>query len=161
MSNYYDYNNHYDQYIYFYQNPYSRPPSSQGQSFYLVTQGDIVSHLNAGRKGHCFSGHWAGRDHTFILMGLRADGTVDIIENGQPGTVHRTDIVGLNYIGVQCPAPPPPPGGGSGSWPPGGGGGSWPPGGGGGSWPPGGGGGSWPHHCHWIQTQWGWKKVCH
>lgn len=69
------------------------------------TQSDIQSHLNAGRANHCFKGFWAGREHTFILTGLRPDGTVTIIENGQPGTVHRFDIVGLSYQGVQCPQP--------------------------------------------------------
>lgn len=67
------------------------------------TQADIQSHLNAGRANHCFKGYWGGREHTFILTGLQADGTVNIIENGQPGTVHRFDIEGLSYQGIQCP----------------------------------------------------------
>lgn len=158
MSNYYGYNNGYDQYMYPYQNPYQklyqnpyeipRPqypqPASYGQHIqqqlqhyqqqatqghqhqaHMATQGDIQTHLDLGRKGHCFRGHWAGRDHTFILVDLRADGTVDIIENNQPGTVHRTDIVGLTYLGVQCPAPPQPP------------------------------------HCHWYFDGWTWQKYCH
>ncbi|EJR32140.1 hypothetical protein [Bacillus mycoides] len=131
MSYYYGYG--YNQYMYPYQNPYESPrPQFQTHQH---TQADIQSHLDQGRRGHCFRGHWAGTDHTFILMGLRSDGTVEIIENGQPGTVHRMDIIGLSYLGVQCPAP---------------------------QHPPGGGGGHWPPHCHWVQDHWGhWHKVCH
>ncbi|ACK97630.1 MAG: hypothetical protein M3Z48_01805 [Lactobacillus sp.] len=144
MTNYYDYGYGYNQYMYPYQNPYETPRPQGTHHFH--TQDDIQSHLNAGRKGHCFKGFWGGREHTFLLIGLRVDGTVEIIENGQPGTVHRVDIQGLSYQGIQCPAPQPPPGGG---------------GSGGGTLPPPGGGGSWPPHCHWVQTPWGWQKVCH
>jgi hypothetical protein len=88
---------------------------------YHVPQASIMDEINKyGRIGHCYMSSWGGREHTFILMGIDAAGMVSIVENGTPSSVHHTDMVGLTYLGVQCPVSPGPggPGGGPGPWTP-------------------------------------------
>ncbi|MFD9625819.1 hypothetical protein [Peribacillus muralis] len=70
----------------------------------LVPIATIQSHLNAGRQGHCFRGFWGNATHTFILMGFNGTtGMVQILESGFPNEIHHNDIVGLQYLGLQCP----------------------------------------------------------
>lgn len=72
----------YDQYMFPYQNSYESPrpqyshsshypqqhyTQGQGATMYLITPKTINDHLNAGRRGHCFSSFWGGREHTLYL----------------------------------------------------------------------------------------------
>ncbi|MFC0270433.1 hypothetical protein ACFFIX_03035 [Metabacillus herbersteinensis] len=62
--------------------------------------------MDEGHRGHCYRAFWGGQTHTFQLINLRDDGMVDIIENNMPNAVFHEDIVGLQYLGVNCPAIP-------------------------------------------------------
>lgn len=86
-----------------------------------------------GRRGHCYSSTWGGREHTFILVDYDSTtGMVSINENGTPSSVYYADMIGLTYIGVQCSA------GGPGGGP---------------------GGGS---KCRWVYVPiLGWQWICH
>lgn len=101
---------------YFYNRPEDVIPQPQeGEVIlqpHMVPISEIQKQLDLGRQNHCFKGYWAGREHTFILSGIDSlSGMVSIIENNTPSSVHHSDIVGLTYLGIQCPTsttPPPP-----------------------------------------------------
>lgn len=84
---------------------YLDPYDIQRQQLF-VPQGVIQGHLNQGRAGHCFRSSWEGRQHTFNLVGMDAFGMVSFIENGVNDTIHHSDMVGLAYLGPQCPRRP-------------------------------------------------------
>ncbi|WP_230932280.1 hypothetical protein [Priestia sp. TSO9] len=108
-------------YYNYYNSPYQYPsyqyPYAPRPAQYKVTTDTIKNALQM-HHGECFGSYWKGKDHIFNLTGLDADGTVHIIENGEPNTVHQDDMVEFKYIGVKCPTsttgpdhtmPPPPP----------------------------------------------------
>ncbi|WP_214484348.1 hypothetical protein [Bacillus sp. SM2101] len=78
-----------------------------------VEQQTIEDHLPL-HQGHCFKAFWGGREHTFRLLSITTQGMVRVIENGYVTDISRHDIVGLTYLGPQCPSAPTPGTGGPG-----------------------------------------------
>ena len=93
------YYNNDDEYNYYINHFYRYPTPT------LVPTATVQQQLNLGRQGHCFKSFWGGREHTFNLMGIDAQGMVSIMEGGMPNSVHQSDMVSLTYLGVQCPTP--------------------------------------------------------
>ncbi|MGE7877962.1 hypothetical protein [Peribacillus muralis] len=101
----YNYAFHQNNVPYYYDNHHSNMPYQYAERVQsLVPTATIQSQLKAGRQGHCFRGYWGNSTHTFILMGINnTTGMVQILEDGLPNEVHHNDIVGLQYLGLQCP----------------------------------------------------------
>jgi len=86
-----------------YQYPYAPRPVAPPVAQFVVTDDTIKNALKM-HPGECFSSYWNGKYHTFNLTGFDPDGTVHIIENSEPSTIHQSDMVEFKYIGVKCPS---------------------------------------------------------